>query len=68
MYDFDPCIKLSALSSFEFLLIFPSEERMVEALNQEEVLHQWFSDIKRWGVEDCCDSRKVWLNIVGVPP
>ena len=41
---------------------------MVDALNQKDVLSQWFSDVKRWGVEDCCDSRKVWLNIVGVPP
>ena len=68
MYGYDPCIKLSALSSFKFLLTFPTEERMEEALEHQTELHQWFIDVKKWGVEECCDSRKVWLDIVGVPP
>jgi len=41
---------------------------METALKQPEALLQWFSEIKRWGREDGCDSRRVWLNIVGVPP
>ena len=66
--DFDPCIKLSALSSCQFLLTFPSEERMEEALAQKESLFYWFYDVKKWGVEDRCEARRIWLTIVGVPP
>jgi len=66
--DFDPCIKLSALSSCQFLLTFPSEERMEEALAQKDALFYWFSDVKKWGVEDRCEARRIWLTIVGVPP
>ena len=66
--DFDPCLRLSALSSLQFLLIFPSEERMEEAMNQKEALLHWFSDIKKWGMEDRCEARKTWLKVVGVPP
>ena len=36
--DFDPCIRLSALSSFQFLLTFPSEERVEEVLAQKDAL------------------------------
>jgi len=31
-------------------------------------LQQWFIEVKRWGVEDYCESRRVWLDIIGVPP
>ena len=68
MYGFDQCLKLSALSSLKFLLTFPTEERMVEALSHPEELHQWFTDVKKWGAEEYCDSRKVWIVILGVPP
>jgi len=60
--------KLSALSCFQFLLIFPTMESLGEALDYHHELQQWFIDIKRWGKEDCCDSRRVWLDIIGVPP
>ena len=66
--DFDPDVKIGALSSFQYLVTFPSETRMKEAFEQKEMLFQWFSDVKIWGVEDRCEARRVWLNIVGVPP
>ena len=66
--DFDPYVKIGALSSFQYLITFPSEARMKEALDQKETLFQWFSDVKRWGVEDRCEARRVWLDIMGVPP
>ena len=25
-------------------------------------------EIKRWGIEEACNSRRVWLYIMGVPP
>jgi len=68
LYDYDADVRVSALSSLKFLLSFSSVERMEIALEQPEALSQWFSEIKKWGIEDGCDSRRVWLNIVGVPP
>jgi len=68
LYDYDADVRVSALSSLKFLLTFPSVERMETALKQPEALFKWFSEIKKWGIEDGCDSRRVWLNIVGVPP
>ena len=60
--------RLSALSCFKFLLIFPTLESMQEALVCHQDFQQWFIEVKRWGIEDCCESRRVWLDIIGVPP
>ena len=65
---FGQCSKICALSSFKFVLSFPTMEAMEEALSHQEELQQWFVDVKKWGVEDCCDTRKVYLDIIGVPP
>ena len=29
---------------------------------------QWFIDIKKWDMEESCDTRKVWLEVIGVLP
>ena len=68
MNGFGQGFKLSVLSSFKFLLTFSTEEDLDEALEHQEVLEQWFCDIKRWGIEEACDTRRVWLDIIGVPP
>jgi len=68
MEGYGPGIKVSALSCCKFLLIFPTVECMTEALEHQEELEQWFIDIKRWGIEDCCETRRVWLDVIGVPP
>ena len=41
---------------------------MEEALSNPGELHQWFECIKRWDVAECCDNRRVWIDILGVPP
>jgi len=41
---------------------------MEKALWNHEELDNWFSDIKPWDRYDCCTTRKVWLEVVGVPP
>ena len=64
----DPYVKIGALSSVQYLITFPSVAKMEEALDQKVALYQWFSDVKKWGVEDRCETRRVWLDIVGVPP
>ena len=68
MYGYDPRIKLRALSCLKYILTFPTVELMQEALSQEQELYQWFTEVKPWGPEEYCDSRKVWLVIHGVPP
>jgi len=68
MEGFGRSFKLRALSCFKFSLTFPTIESMNEALEYQQELQQWFIDIKRWGMEECYDSRRVWLDIIGVSP
>ena len=68
MEGFGQGFRLTALSSFKFILTFSTVESMSEALEHQQELEQWFIDIKRWGNEECCDIRKVWLDVIGVLP
>jgi len=65
---YSPEIKVSALSCNQFLLVFPTEEKMLEALHDQGELGQWFIEIRKWGMEVCCETRRVWLDVIGVPP
>ena len=60
-------IKVAALSCYEFLLTFSTLEEMESTLANQEEMQQWFSEVKKWGTEDACDSRRVWLSIIGAP-
>jgi len=62
------CTKICALSGFKFILTFQSRDEMEEALRNHEELDHWFYDIKRWDKYDSCTIRKVWLEVIGVPP
>ncbi|KAJ8422483.1 hypothetical protein Cgig2_017611 [Carnegiea gigantea] len=62
------CSKICALSSFKLILTFPTMEQMEEAFTNHEELDLWFSNIKKWSTYDSCESRKVWLEVFGVPP
>ncbi|KAJ8426844.1 hypothetical protein Cgig2_025249 [Carnegiea gigantea] len=42
------CTKIYSLSSFKFILTFPTVEQMEEALNNYQELDLWFSKVKRW--------------------
>jgi len=68
MQGFGQCVRLSALSSVKFLLTFSSQKEMEEALSSLDELYQWFEFIKRWDIAKCCDNRRVWIDILGVPP
>jgi len=46
--------KLRELNCCQFLVTLPTTEIMSEVLENQEELEQWFVDIKKWGVEDCC--------------
>ena len=65
---FGRCSKIYALSCFKFLLVFPTVEEMEESLVNHEELKTLFYDIKKWTSCDLCDTRKVWIDVYGVPP
>ncbi|KAJ8420246.1 hypothetical protein Cgig2_030826 [Carnegiea gigantea] len=65
---FGLCSKICALSSFQFILTFPTIDQMEESLTKTGELDQWFSDIKKWSTYDSCETRKVWLEVFEVPP
>ena len=62
------CTKICTLSGYKFILTFQSEEGRDAALQIHEELDMWFSEIKKWDRYESCSSRKVWLEVVGVPP
>ena len=68
IHGYGQCSKICALSSFKFILTFPSEAHMEAALNNHEELDLWFSDIKKRSCYDSCEMPKVWLEVFGVPP
>ena len=56
------------LGKFKFLLTMESKEIKEKLKNEEaECLKQWFSSISDWAEEDVCKTRRLWLEIVGVP-
>jgi len=63
-----PSVKITALSSYKFLLTFLTVEDMRQTLSNLEDMKQWFGEIKQWGSAETCESRRVWLSIVGIPP
>ena len=62
------CTKICALSGFKFILSFQTKEEMEVALQKHEELDLWFTEITAWDKYVCCGSRKVWLEVIGVPP
>ena len=68
MSGYSPEIKISAISCYQFLLVFPTVERMIEALDDQVELQQWFIEIRKWSMEIYCETRRVWLDVIGVPP
>ena len=65
---FGKCSRISAMSSFKFILTFPTLEAMQDALPNQDQLNLWFVDVRKWSVYYTCDTRRVWLDIFGIPP
>ncbi|KAJ8423433.1 hypothetical protein Cgig2_010127 [Carnegiea gigantea] len=65
---FGQCIKICALSSFKFILTFSTLAKLEDILSNHKELDQWFVNVKKWDKYDCCETRRVWLEIFGVPP
>jgi len=62
------CTKICALSGFKFILTFATKMEMEDALLNHEELDLWFTEITAWDKYVSCGSRKVWLEVIGVPP
>jgi len=56
------------LGKFKFLLTVETKE-VKEKLKTEgaECLKQWFSSFSDWVEEDACKTRRLWLEMVGIP-
>ena len=56
------------IGKFKFLLTAETKE-IKDKLRTEgaDCLNQWFSSISEWVEEDVCQTRRLWLEIVGVP-
>jgi len=59
---------LRMLSCVQYLVTFPTVAIMSEVLQNQGELMNWFIDIKKWGMEDRSTTRRVWLDVFGVPP
>ena len=65
---FQEKIMVRDLGKFKFLLTMESKEMKEKLMTEEgERLKQWFSSISDWAEEDVCKTRRLWLEIVGVP-
>jgi len=65
---FPEVILVRDLGKFKFLLTMDSKESKERLKNEEtDRLKQWFSLINDWAEEDVCQTRRLWLEIVGVP-
>ena len=61
-------ILIRDLGKFSFLLTMESKEAKEKLkLDGQGCLSQWFSSINDWMEEDVCQSRRIWLEIVGIP-
>ena len=56
------------LGKFKFILTMESQEVKERLKNDgEERLKQWFSSVSDWAEDDVCQTRRLWLEIVGIP-
>jgi len=66
--SFHEKIVVRHLGKFKFLLTTESQEVKERLKNDgEERLTQWFSSISDWAEDDVCQTRRLWLEIVGIP-
>jgi len=64
----DDCSTVYALSKFKFILTFGTIDQMEVSLANHAVLDKWFYDVKKWDINEVCDTRRVWIEVFDVPP
>ena len=56
------------LGKFKFFLTVETKEVKEKLKTEgEECLKQWFSSFSDWVEEDACQTRRLWLEMVGIP-
>ena len=61
-------IQIRMLSCCKFLITLPSTTLMEDCLRNHEELDKWFKHTEKWSLSEQADSRRVWLEVFGVPP
>ena len=62
------CSKVRALTNCKYILTYQSSEQRDEALKNQASLAHWFHEVKNWDIYEACDSRRLWIEVFGVPP
>ena len=65
---FSEKILVRDLGKYKFLLTVDSQEIKEKLKTEgEECLKQWFSSVSDWTENDICQTRRIWLEMVGIP-
>ena len=62
------CSRVRALTKRKFILTYQSSVKRDEALKNEELLSNWFHEVKIWDIYETCNSRRLWIDVFGIPP
>ena len=54
-------------NNFNFVLTFPTQDEMQVALNDHGEFDLSITDLRKWNQHDYYETKKVWLEIFGVP-
>jgi len=66
--NFQEKIEVRELGHFKFLLTMESKElKNWIKIEGKERLEKWFYSINDWTERDVCQTRRIWLEIVGLP-
>ncbi|KAK9699117.1 hypothetical protein RND81_08G153800 [Saponaria officinalis] len=61
--------KVCSLGLYKFIITFDTAEEMEEILAKEDhLLSNCFCKMYPWDPYQHCESRRIWLEIIGVPP
>ena len=61
------CSKVRALSKYKFILTYQTSVQRDEALKNQDLLVKWFHEVNNWDIYEACDSRRLWIEVFGVP-
>ena len=65
---FPGTILVRDIGKFKFILTLVTKEFKEKfKTEEEERLRKWFSSISDWAKEDACQTRRLWLEMVGIP-
>ena len=62
------CEKVRAFSKCKFILTFQTGVQRDEVFQNQGLLVKWFHEVKNWDIYEACDSRRLWIEVFGVPP